>query len=902
MEWSKEKKDASFKILVTGRFSSGKTALVNNLLGEKLLPEKALPATALITEIHYGKEKKVIMFPKAGMWQGGDAPFEIEPTLSEIEKYSTVKIGFKETDCVYDRFEKMVVYWPLERLKAGVSIIDSPGICEGVPGITEWHQINAYTLEYISKADAVLYCISGLNEYNSHDREALKYINSMGMKPVIVTTFLDYLAEDMSEHEKQEFMDVTFNNYYFRHTEKEYCHYVDSKLGLAAKQNYSHVDYVESGYYELEKHLERMQEEKRRSMKYDECINCAERAIKNLQNIPSEKRKQYEKSIKDIKRRKDDSFLNVALIGDFSTGKSTFINALIKENMLKTSWFATTAIPTHIYYHDKNEIIVKVETSDGTEYDLSERYAKRTVETILKCELPNNINDLITFITTSNELTDNIRLVKVYCRSEEEFRHICIIDTPGVNPGAGDTKSHVMATRNVLREYADAAIVLFQAQQVYTNSFKTFLEENAKHFMDEAVFVITMMDQIDESERSEIIEFVRSSLQETFHLSNPLVFGCCAKYVNKKNANDEEQEWNCEFDRLRRELTGYINRRRKHIIEKQMSLLLENLLKPLEQDIKGNIAVIEKELAILEENSIEKLSGELSANRYLYEHEIEKKLKKGSFEAKYNEMFTNIINSAASSINSCTKVNGDGNNAVSGYMKNGLPALMERENIKLTNEVNQVFSNSEKILKEYYDDNKKIFQKFSINLGRTENYEIQNKKMDSSSVEMEKVSFSGDSGNLIGDGIAVGAILVGSVASLPLAIIDGIFDTDISETVLQTFFGFADGVMNLFSNLSAKKSEAISSVKHSIAKMKESNRDKFMQQIEDRKVQMQNTFVEINSKFEAEYQIIYERRYQQFLKEKDQMECEITKNKVLQKALTAYLEELQFVEKQTRNN
>ena len=61
-------KDTSFKVLVMGRFSSGKSAFINVLLGEKLLPEGAMPMTALITEIYYGEEKKVIMFPKEGQW------------------------------------------------------------------------------------------------------------------------------------------------------------------------------------------------------------------------------------------------------------------------------------------------------------------------------------------------------------------------------------------------------------------------------------------------------------------------------------------------------------------------------------------------------------------------------------------------------------------------------------------------------------------------------------------------------------------------------------------------------------------------------------------------------------------------------------------------------------------
>ena len=71
----KKTSDTTFKLLIMGQFSSGKSAFVNVLLGEKILPENALPSTALITEVYYGTEKKVVMYPRKGKWQGGNEPF-----------------------------------------------------------------------------------------------------------------------------------------------------------------------------------------------------------------------------------------------------------------------------------------------------------------------------------------------------------------------------------------------------------------------------------------------------------------------------------------------------------------------------------------------------------------------------------------------------------------------------------------------------------------------------------------------------------------------------------------------------------------------------------------------------------------------------------------------------------
>lgn len=247
--------DTTFRLLVMGRFSAGKSAFINVLLGEKLLPEGALPMTALITEIYYGSQKKVIMHPRPGKWKGGNQPFEIEPTLSEIKKYSILNnnsgINKKEANRIDSCFEKMVVYWPLDMLKDGVSIIDSPG--------TDDPYSNDYIVEaYVPKADAILYCIAGTQAYNATDKNTLERINSMGFhNPLIVTTYFDVVTDGMEESERQEYINTTYQSFYSRHTTRECTHYLNSKLGMLAKQNQLKADFVESGYYELEQFLGR---------------------------------------------------------------------------------------------------------------------------------------------------------------------------------------------------------------------------------------------------------------------------------------------------------------------------------------------------------------------------------------------------------------------------------------------------------------------------------------------------------------------------------------------------------------------------------------------------------------------------------------------------------------------
>ena len=93
----KEKNQSkNFKVLVMGEFSAGKSTMINALIGEPILPERALTATAIITEIKYGADKKAVIYPIKGRWTGGDAPFEVPVT--ELRKYLLINHNIGDAD------------------------------------------------------------------------------------------------------------------------------------------------------------------------------------------------------------------------------------------------------------------------------------------------------------------------------------------------------------------------------------------------------------------------------------------------------------------------------------------------------------------------------------------------------------------------------------------------------------------------------------------------------------------------------------------------------------------------------------------------------------------------------------------------------------------------------------
>ena len=199
-----------FIVLIIGAFNSGKSTMINALIGEKLLPTGFLPETAVLGELHYGQKKRITLYPKKGKWEGGDEPFDLsEVSTDEIRKYVSLStedaINAMEqndegnySDARIDaKFEKMVIYWPLDILKDGVVLVDSPGINDPYS--------NDYIVnDYLPKADAIVYVMNSAQAYQGTDRTQLETINALGRKNIVTGyTFYDIVEKQTRRNPAQ---------------------------------------------------------------------------------------------------------------------------------------------------------------------------------------------------------------------------------------------------------------------------------------------------------------------------------------------------------------------------------------------------------------------------------------------------------------------------------------------------------------------------------------------------------------------------------------------------------------------------------------------------------------------------------------------------------------------------
>ena len=106
-----------YKFIYLGETSSGKSSLINLILGENILPCGILPMTHTICEMRYGETRKVIAHYRDKQRQQEELILS-DPT--EGQSYTQQLHDYLAQDKNRDegsRFEKCELFWPHDLLK-----------------------------------------------------------------------------------------------------------------------------------------------------------------------------------------------------------------------------------------------------------------------------------------------------------------------------------------------------------------------------------------------------------------------------------------------------------------------------------------------------------------------------------------------------------------------------------------------------------------------------------------------------------------------------------------------------------------------------------------------------------------------------------------------------------------
>ena len=181
-----------------------------------------------------------------------------------------------------------------------------------------------------------------------------------------------------------------------------------------------------------------------------------------------------------IDRLKDDSF-RLAVVGEFSSGKSTFLNALIGKDLLKHGAKETTATITEI--HNKK--------SGENETYLDVYYLNGDVEKNISVD---RIIDYTATASTTHSVANEIEKVVINSEILDSDAKVCFVDTPGLN---GIADKHREKTIEEIKN-AHACIYLMQVRGLGQSDID-FLKFISK-YQHNIIFVQNFIDELKKLE------------------------------------------------------------------------------------------------------------------------------------------------------------------------------------------------------------------------------------------------------------------------------------------------------------------------------------------------------------------------------------------------------------------
>lgn len=275
-------------------------------------------------------------------------------------------------------------------------------------------------------------------------------------------------------------------------------------------------------------------------MNYQVIIETIEKVIHNS-NFTVEKRERYDKSLNKIRSRTKDSNIYLGVVGEFSSGKSTLINALIGADFFVTNVVqGTTTVVTKLAYSNNVNLVLKYKNGQILSYKkdkskLMELYLPMTYsgmssidKFIMKFKGVFGLNrydeyfpEVFDVVTTSNEISVELDEVVVYYPSQILKDGLVIVDTPGTDSLVPE---HNAITQRAIREICDLALVVVPAITPLSMTLVDFLDENLRDNIDKCCFVITKTELLKRAiERTHLINGVTKRIEQLLSVNNPVV-------------------------------------------------------------------------------------------------------------------------------------------------------------------------------------------------------------------------------------------------------------------------------------------------------------------------------------------------------------------------------------------
>lgn len=361
-----------------------------------------------------------------------------------------------------------------------------------------------------------------------------------------------------------------------------------------------------------------------------------------------------EQQLRKIVDKQNDKTLNISVVGEFSSGKSSFINALVGYELLAVNAIQGTTVAITI-----------IEYGSSLSITLTDFYNKQT-----RKEYPTIIslrNELHQF-TTDSKYAKNISFISVTLPSAILKNGFRIIDTPGTN---SLELWHEEITKRAITDISDLSIVLTDATRPMPETLISFIEETLGNSVKDCAFVANKIDLIREKERNGILNYVKVKANHDLNIEKPLVYPFSSAALTNMFSSEKIAVDNDSFlitTNSLKELLDYSLQNRVKAQARKTLQLIDQIFTTLNHDIQQIEEQYKKELLVLEK------SKQVNLKPFIQKQIAERQImfKEYADEQRFlaQKKCDNLVNSSIyhikSKIDNCTSLD-----ELSSYIKNG---------------------------------------------------------------------------------------------------------------------------------------------------------------------------------------------------------------------------------------
>ncbi|SHP77036.1 isoniazid inductible protein IniC [Mycobacteroides abscessus subsp. abscessus] len=214
-----------------------------------------------------------------------------------------------------------------------------------------------------------------------------------------------------------------------------------------------------------------------------------------------------------------EDYYTIMVVGEFKHGKSTFVNALLGQDIMPRDVTPTTATINAVFHSETPELHILKTDGQVEQRELT-------------------VNELNQYTASADFNVDEIKYLKLYLNAPLLENRVVLVDTPGVN----DLNQQRSDVTFQFLPRADVIIFMTSMDAAIKQTEKTFIEEFLlKNGLDKIIFAANFMDRIDEEELDDTIEYIERRLQNIVGEDHARLFPLSSREaLEGKLSRDEE--------------------------------------------------------------------------------------------------------------------------------------------------------------------------------------------------------------------------------------------------------------------------------------------------------------------------------------------------------------------------